>query len=68
MVGNACGAKPGSLGSNATLLSLSVVWSHHGNLSPPQPAPAAEQERGWPVKRLSTDLQSGAHPGAPERA
>ena len=49
VVGNACVGKPGSHGSKAILLS-----QRSGVEPSPQPLshnrPAAEQQRGWPIK------------------
>ena len=55
MVGNACGGKPGSHGSQLILLSHACGWGHHYSLSLSlslhTPASEAEQ-RGWSIKRL----------------
>ena len=53
MVGNACGGKRGSYGSKVILLSHTQrVEPLPQPLSPHMPACAAEQQRGWPIKRL----------------
>ena len=48
VVGNACGGKPGSHGSQAILLSHVWGWSHHHSLSPPtcQPPELNSREAG----------------------
>ena len=57
--GNACGGKPGSHGSKATLLSHAWGWSHHHSLSLPtgQHRQLSSREPG-PSRAWLTDLQS----------